>query len=71
MALMATAERDIPDGERLARVELRVEHLEHDVRELGQAMRDLSAKVDRNFLWTVGLLITMWVTVLIAILLRT
>lgn len=68
---MTTAQREIPDGERLARVETRVEHLEQRMLALEQAIRDLSAKVDRNFLWTLGIIITMWVTVIISIVLRT
>jgi hypothetical protein len=34
---------------------------------LEQAIRDLSAKVDRNLLWTLGIIITMWVTVILSI----
>ena len=78
---MTTAQREIPDGERLARVETRVEHLEQqmlavhqeirdlrqEMRDLRQEMRDLSAKVDRQFLWTLGIIITMWITVILAI----
>jgi len=71
---VTTAQREIPDGERLARVETRVEHLQQqmlevrqDIRDLRQEMRDLSAKVDRQFLWTLGIIITMWITVILAI----
>jgi len=79
---VATAQRGIPDGERLARVETRVEHLEQHMlalrqdigqlrQDLQQISRDLHSKVDRNFLWTLGIIITMWVTVIISIVLRT
>jgi len=79
---VTTAQREIPDGERLARVETRVEHLEQlllalrqDIgqlrQDLHQISRDLHARVDRNFLWTLGIIITMWVTVIISIVLRT
>ena len=68
---MTTAERDIPDGERLARVEIRVEHLEQQMQEVTQVIRDLSSKVDRNLLWTLGVMITMWITVILSIVLRT
>ncbi len=64
---MTTAQREVPDGERLARVETRVEHLEQRMLALEQAIRDLSAKVDRNLLWTLGIIITMWVTVILSI----
>ena len=65
--MSTTAEREIPDGERLARLETRVEHLEQEVLDIRQAIRDLSAKVDRNFLWTLGIIITMWVTAMLAV----
>lgn len=68
---MTTAQREVPDGERLARVETRVEHLEQLMLALEQAIRDLSDKVDRNLLWTLGIMVTMWVTVILSILLRT
>ena len=64
---MTTAQREVPDGERLARVETRVEHLEQRMLALEQASRDLSAKVDRNLLWTLCIIITMWVTVILSI----
>ena len=64
---MTTAEREIPDGERLARVETRVEHLEQQILDVRQAIRDLSSKVDRNLLWNLGIVITMWVTVMLSI----
>ena len=64
---MTTAQREVPDGERLARVETRVEHLEQRMLALEQAIRDLSAKVDRNLLWTLGIIVTMWVTVILSI----
>ena len=48
-------------------METRVEHLEQRALVLEQAIRELSSKVDRNFLWTLGIIITMWVTVILAI----
>ena len=51
----------------MARVETRVEHLEQRMLALEQAIRDLSNKVDRNFLWTLGIIITMWITVILSI----
>ena len=64
--MATTADRDVPDGERLARLETRVEHVDLEILDLRQAIRDLSAKVDRNFLWTLGLIITMWITVMLS-----
>ena len=65
--MSTTAAREVPDGERLARLETRVENLDQRMLALEQAIRDLSAKVDRNFLWTLGIIITMWVTVMLAV----
>ena len=65
--MATTADRDISDGERLARVETRVEHLDQRALVLEQPILELSSKVDRNFLWTLGIIITMWVTVILAI----
>ena len=35
--------------------------------EVGWAIRELSSKVDRNFLWTLGIIITMWITVILSV----
>ena len=63
-----------PEGERLVRVESNVESLLRDVsearadiRDLRADMKDLRAIVDRNFLWTLGTIIPMWVTIIAAI----
>ena len=52
-------------------MEIRVEHLEQQMQEVTQVIRDLSSKVDRNLLWTLGVMITMWITVILSIVLRT
>ena len=75
---MITGEQDIPPGERLARLETRVEHIEHrlgelveDIRELRQDVRALDGKIDRTLLWILGIMMTMWVTLFVAIMVRT
>jgi hypothetical protein len=73
---MTTAIADTPDGERLAGLETRAEHLEQqagqiredirdgraEIRDVRSEVSDLRAKVDRNLLWTLGVIITMWVS---------
>ena len=44
-----------------------MEHLEQKIILIRQDIRDLGSKVDRNFLWTLGIIITMWVTVTVSI----
>ena len=59
---MATATTEMPDGERLVRVGTRIEHLERQVNAIRDDIRVLGSRTDRNFLWTLGILITMWVS---------
>ncbi len=66
---MTTTTTEMPDGERLARVEIRVEHLEgqaaeirEDIREIRTHIRDVRSKIDRNLLWILGVIITMWLS---------
>lgn len=33
-------------------------------------LRDLRSLIDRNFRWTMGLMITMWITIILAILFK-
>ncbi|MBI4198185.1 MAG: hypothetical protein HY533_03650 [Chloroflexi bacterium] len=68
---MTTAQEQVPPGERLARLETRVEHLDGQLTELKRDIKDLSAKVDRNFVWSVGIVVTMWISIIASILLRT
>ena len=56
-----------PEGERLARVESHVETLIRGVTEIRADIRDLRAIVDRNFLWMLGIILAMWVTIIAAI----
>ena len=69
-----TTTQDVPEGERLAKVEAAVEsivremsELRADLRELRSEIHSLSVKIDRNFLWTTGIIMTMWVSFITAI----
>ena len=64
---MSTSQAEAPEGERLARVESHVETLIRDVTEIRADIRDLRAIVDRNFLWMLGIILAMWVTIIAAI----
>ena len=59
---MTTATTETPDGERLARLEIRVEHVEGQISELREDIRDIRSRMDRHFLWILGVIITMWLT---------
>lgn len=70
---MSTTQTEVAEGERLARVETKVETLIRDVTEVRADMRDLRADirdlrsiVDRNFLWLLGIILAMWVTLIVA-----
>ena len=76
---MTTNTTETPDGERLARLETRYENLERatqDIREDIRGLRednrdlrkdnlDLRNKIDRQFMWIVGIIITMWITLVV------
>ena len=60
---------EAPYGKRLARVGTRLESLEHRVSQIEDEIqciraeiRKLEAKVDKYFLWTLGIIIAMWVS---------
>jgi hypothetical protein len=53
---------------RLDRIEQRLDRLETRLEEL---RRDIESQLRTNFQWTVGIMISMWVTTILAILLRT
>jgi hypothetical protein len=61
---------ETPDGERLARLEIRVEHVERAVEDIRNDIRDLRPEMERNFLWTVGIIITTWVSLMITIVVK-
>lgn len=43
--------------ERLARVEVKVDNIEEDIREIKTDVKSLSVKVDSNFRWLIGTMI--------------
>jgi len=59
--------RDVPEGERLAKVEASVESLIREMSEVRASVRDLRSTAERNFLWTLGVIIPMWVSLIVAI----
>lgn len=63
--------------ERVARIEgileqmdKRLNHIESELRDLRSEIGDLRRDLNNRFLWILGVLITMWVTIIIAILIR-
>ena len=83
-----TTTQDVPEGERLTRLETIVDSLLREVSELRADMRQLRAdmselradmgelgaelrsEIQSRFLWTLGVTITMWVTIILAIVLK-
>ena len=59
---MTTTATESPDGERLARLETWVESLELHAAQIRDDIRELRARMDRQFLWILGIIITMWVS---------
>ena len=73
--MRATAPPEAPEGERLARLEAAVEHLIREVsdlkadgRDMRAEMRDMRATMNRNLLITIGVVVTTWLTVILALL---
>ena len=62
-----TTTQNIPEGERLTRLETVVESLLREVGEIRADLRQLNDKVGRNFLRTLGVIIPMWVSIIVAI----
>lgn len=60
---------------RFAGVESRLEGLSSRLEGLNSRLEGLSSKIDRNFLWTLGIMlgimIPMWISIIVALLLRT
>lgn len=52
----------------------RLNHIESDIRELRGQMNantnELRDRIDSNFKWTLGILISMWVTIILAIIFK-
>ena len=65
-----TTVQQAPEGERLARIEAVVESLVREVSDTKQDIRELRSVVNRNMVVTLGVIITMWVTLIIALLLK-
>ena len=75
---------EAPEGERLARLETAVEHLVREVsdlkadgrdmraemRDMRTEMRDMRSTMNRHLLITIGVVVTTWLTVILAILFR-
>jgi Mg2+ and Co2+ transporter CorA len=60
--------------ERVAKIEGTIEqmnerlnHIETDLRNLHE---NLTKKIESNFRWTIGLMITMWITIILTIVFR-
>ena len=75
---MATAPPETTEGERLSRLEALVESViremtdvKADIRDLRSEMRDLRTMMNRNMLIIMFTIVTMWVTIILAILFRT
>ena len=69
-------ERSSPE-ERVAKIEgileqmdKRLNHLESEIRNLRGEIGDLGRDLNNRFLWMLGVQITMWVTIILAILFR-
>jgi len=56
--------------ERIGRLEGRTEEMSKRLNHIESDLRELRSDLKSNFKWTVGLLITIWVTVIIAIMLK-
>ena len=64
-------------GGRLARVEgileqmdRRLNHIESYLKDFRADIRSLDTKIDRNFRWTLGIFIPLWITIIVAIILK-
>lgn len=80
-----TTTQEAPGGERLAKLEATTESLVREVvdvkselrdvrseiRDIRTEIRDLRSMINRNLVTTLGLTMSMWVTLIIALLLRT
>ncbi len=69
---------ETPDGEGLARVETRLESLEtmisdirNDLREfraeIREDLREIRNRMDKQFLWVLGIMFTMWISLFVLI----
>jgi hypothetical protein len=56
--------------ERVARIEGILEQMDKRLNHIESELRDLRRDLNNRFLWILGVLITMWVTIILAILIR-
>jgi hypothetical protein len=56
--------------ERVARIEGILEQMDKRLNHIESELRDLRKDLNNRFLWILGVLITMWVTIILAILIR-
>ena len=72
---MVMAPPEAPEGERIARLEALVESviremtdMKADIRDLRTEIRDIRATMNRHLLIIIGIMISTWITVILAIL---
>jgi hypothetical protein len=56
--------------ERVARIEGILEQMDKRLNHIESELRDLRRDLNNRFLWILGVLITMWVTIILAILIK-
>jgi hypothetical protein len=56
--------------ERVARIEGILEQMDKRLNHIESELRDLRRDLNNRFLWILGVLIIMWVTIILAILIR-
>jgi chaperonin cofactor prefoldin len=54
----------------LEQVDKRLNHLESDISELRDEIRELRRDLNNRFFWLLGVQISMWVTIILAILIK-
>ena len=72
---MVMAPPEAPEGERIARLEALVEsviremsNMKADIRDLRTEIRDIRTTMNRYLLITIGVMVSTWITVILAIL---
>ena len=72
---MVTAPPEAPEGERIARLEALTESviremsdMKADIRDLRTEIRDIRTTMNRYLLITIGVMVSTWITVILAIL---
>ncbi len=81
---MATATQEVPEGERLARIEATLEavlremndanadrlDIRADMRDICTEIRDIRSMINRNTFMIVGFIVGTWITVILTILFK-